>query len=67
VPGNSHDACLPNPTAREVLAKMEHRAALKDAEIQHLVEPHAATLSRVRELEYEALHGPCAGARADVA
>ena len=45
VPGNSYEARLPNPTAREVLGKMEHRAALKDAEIQLLVEQHAATLS----------------------
>jgi hypothetical protein len=45
VPGHSYDTRLPSPTARDVLVKMEHRAALKDAEIQLLVEQHAATLS----------------------
>jgi hypothetical protein len=45
VRGGGGDARLPAPTARDVLAKMEQRMALKDAEIALVVDQHAATLS----------------------
>jgi hypothetical protein len=45
VPGGGDAAPLPAPTAGEVLGKMEHRMALKDAEIALIVSQHAATLT----------------------
>ncbi|HUE90433.1 MAG TPA: hypothetical protein VMO26_30475 [Vicinamibacterales bacterium] len=45
VPGGGDEARLPAPRAGEVLAKMERRMALKDAEIALIVEQHAATLT----------------------
>jgi predicted nucleic acid-binding protein len=45
VPGGGYDTRLPAPTVREVLARMEKRMALKDAEIAHVAEQHAASLS----------------------
>ncbi len=45
VPGASYDMRLPAPTVHDVVAKMEKRMALKDAEIALVVEQHAATLS----------------------
>lgn len=44
VPGGGYEARLPAPAAREVLARMEKRMALKDAEIALVVEQHAASL-----------------------
>lgn len=44
VPGGSYDTPLPAPLAREVLARMEKRMALKDAEIALIVEQNAAGL-----------------------
>ena len=44
VPGGGYDTCLPAPTARDVLARMETRMALKDAEIALVVEQHAISL-----------------------
>lgn len=45
VPGGGYDTRLPAPAVRDVLAKMEKRMALKDAEIALAVEEHAANLS----------------------
>ncbi|MGH9346999.1 MAG: hypothetical protein ACRD26_07000 [Vicinamibacterales bacterium] len=45
VPGGGYDTRLPAPAVRDVLAKMEKRMALKDAEIALAVEQHAANLS----------------------
>lgn len=45
VPGGGYDTRLPAPTVRDVLAKMEKRMALKDAEIALAVEQHAVNLS----------------------
>jgi hypothetical protein len=45
VPGAGYDTRLPDPTAREVLAKMQQGMALKDAEIAVAVDRHAASLS----------------------
>jgi hypothetical protein len=45
VPGADYEMRLPAPTARELLARMETRMALKDAEIALVVEQHAAALS----------------------
>jgi hypothetical protein len=45
VPGGGYDTRLPAPTARDVLAKMEKRMALKDAEIALVVEQHATSLN----------------------
>jgi hypothetical protein len=45
VPGGGYDTRLPAPTARDVLAKMEKRMALKDAEIALVVEQHAPSLN----------------------
>ncbi len=44
VPGGGFDTRLPAPTARELLARMERRMALKDAEIALVVEQNAASL-----------------------
>lgn len=44
VPGSGYDARLPAPTARQVLARMAKRMALKDAEIALLVEENSAGL-----------------------
>jgi hypothetical protein len=44
VPGGGDEVRLPDPAAGELLAKMERRMALKDAEIALVVEQHAATL-----------------------
>jgi hypothetical protein len=45
VPGGGYDPQLPASTARDVLAMMEKRMALKDAEIALTVEQHAASLN----------------------
>ncbi len=45
VPGGGYDTRLPAPAVRDVLARMEKRMALKDAEIAMAVEQHAANLS----------------------
>ena len=45
VPGGGYDARLPAPTARDLLAIMESRMALKDAEIALIVAQHAASLN----------------------
>ena len=45
VPGGGYDTPLPAPTARDVLAMMEKRMALKDTEIALTVEQHAASLN----------------------
>ena len=45
VPGSGYETQLPAPTARDILARMEKRMALKDAEIALVVESHAAGLS----------------------
>ena len=45
VPGAGYDTQLPAPTARAILANMEKRMALKDAEIALAAEQHAASLS----------------------
>jgi hypothetical protein len=45
VTGGGYDTHLPAPTARDVLAMMEKRMALKDAEIALTVEQHAASLN----------------------
>ena len=45
VPGGDYETRLPAPTVRELLARMEKRMALKDAEIALAVEQHAAVLS----------------------
>lgn len=47
VPAAAYDTRLPAPPAGEVLAKMERRMALKDAEIALVIEQHAATLDAV--------------------
>jgi predicted nucleic acid-binding protein len=44
IPGGGYESRLPAPTARDVLAKMEKRMALKDAEIALVAEQHAASL-----------------------
>lgn len=44
VPGGGYDTRLPAPAVRDVLATMEKRMALKDAEIALAVEQHAAGL-----------------------
>lgn len=44
VPGGGYDTHLPAPTARDILATMEKRMALKDAEIALVVEQHASNL-----------------------
>jgi hypothetical protein len=44
VPGGGYDTRLPDPTAREVLARMEKGMALKDAEIALVVDHNAASL-----------------------
>jgi len=44
VPGGGYDTQLPAPTARDILAAMEKRMALKDAEIALVVEQHASSL-----------------------
>jgi hypothetical protein len=45
VPGRDYETRLPAPTARDLLARMERRMALKDAEIALVVEQHAAALT----------------------
>jgi len=45
VPGGDYETRLPAPTAQELLARMEKRMALKDAEIALIVGQHAAALS----------------------
>jgi hypothetical protein len=45
VPGGGYDTRLPAPVVRDVLATMEKRMALKDAEIALAVEHHAASLT----------------------
>jgi hypothetical protein len=45
VPGGGYDTHLPASTPRDVLAVMEKRMALKDAEIALTVEQHAASLN----------------------
>jgi hypothetical protein len=45
LPADEDDTRLPAPTAGEVLARMEKRMALKDAEIALAVEQQAATLT----------------------
>ena len=45
VPGSDYETRLPAPTAQELLARMEKRMALKDAEIALVVGQHAAALS----------------------
>ena len=45
VPGGDYETRLPAPTVRELLARMEKRMALKDAEIALVVDQHAAALS----------------------
>jgi hypothetical protein len=45
VPGGDYETRLPAPTAQELLARMEKRMALKDAEIALVVGQHAAALS----------------------
>jgi len=45
VPSSDYETRLPAPTAQELLARMEKRMALKDAEIALIVEQHAAALS----------------------
>jgi hypothetical protein len=45
VPGGGYDTQLPASTARDVLAMMEKRMALKDTEIALTVEQHAASLN----------------------
>ena len=45
VPGSDYETRLPAPTAHELLARMEKRMALKDAEIALIVGQHAAALS----------------------
>jgi len=45
VPGVGYDTQRPASTARDVLAMMEKRMALKDAEIALTVEQHAASLN----------------------
>lgn len=47
VPAATYDTRLPAPSAGAVLARMEQRMALKDAEIALVVEQHAATLDAV--------------------
>jgi hypothetical protein len=47
VPAASYDTRLPVPQAGAVLAKMEQRMALKDAEIGLVIEQHATTLEAV--------------------
>jgi hypothetical protein len=47
MPAAAYDTRLPAPPARDVLAKMQRRMALKDAEIALVVEQHAATLDAV--------------------
>lgn len=44
VPGGGYDTRLPAPAARELLARMERRMALKDAEIALVVEENGAGL-----------------------
>jgi hypothetical protein len=45
VPGAGYDTHLPDPSAREVLARLERRMALKDAEIALIVEQHAPSVT----------------------
>ena len=45
VPGADYDTPLPAPTVRELLASMEQRMALKDAEIALVVGQHSAALT----------------------
>ncbi|HVL70242.1 MAG TPA: hypothetical protein VM364_23485 [Vicinamibacterales bacterium] len=45
VPGSAYDTRLPGPTAGDVLANMEKRMALKDAEIALAVAQHAASVT----------------------
>lgn len=47
VPAAAYDTRLPALTGGAVLAKMEQRLALKDAEIGLVIEQHAATLDAV--------------------
>jgi hypothetical protein len=56
VPGDGDEVRLPAPAAGELLAKMERRMALKDAEIALVVEQHAATLDAF--LSWNAKHFP---------
>ena len=44
VPGGDYETRLPAPTVRELLARMEKRMALKDAEIALVVEQNAQAL-----------------------
>jgi hypothetical protein len=44
VPGGGYETRMPDPTAREVLARMEGGMALKDAEIALVVDQNAAGL-----------------------
>jgi hypothetical protein len=44
VPGGGFNTRLPDPTAREVLARMEGGMALKDAEVALIVDQNAAGL-----------------------
>jgi predicted nucleic acid-binding protein len=45
VPGSAYDTRLPGATAGDLLAKMEKRMALKDAEIALAVAQHAGNVS----------------------
>lgn len=54
VPGGGYETSLPAPTAREILARMERRMALKDAEIALVVGEYAAGLDAV--LSWNARH-----------
>jgi len=44
VPGGGYETRLPDPTARDLLTKMQGRMALKDAEIAIAVDQHAHSL-----------------------
>jgi hypothetical protein len=44
LPGGGYDTRLPAPAVHDLLAKMEKRMALKDAEIALAVEEHASNL-----------------------
>ena len=54
VPGGGYGVRLPAPEAREILANMEKRMALKDSEIAVMVEQHAASLTTF--LSWNATH-----------
>lgn len=54
VPGGGYGVRLPAPEAREILANMEKRMALRDSEIALMVEQHAASLTAF--LSWNATH-----------